>query len=549
MADATSTLVIQARADVNDAVAGLNRLDSTVDKTSKTASGFGEQFRAMTGALITTELAMRAVGAAAQFVSSSIGEAIAADKDLQVATAATTAQIGALQAAFGNLVIGGEQGAEAVLLLNDVLGDLTDVLLRTGESGSIAMGVVNGLVTGLETMANVVDGGVLAWESFRILVVSVTASAFALGQGITGIARALADLTVNVVGQAIEGFAGLLEGTVQFARSVRAGGLLPEGVDDTITSIRSLGAELRAGTDPMARLNETGQGIAGTFQQLGAEFQQSRETVQQTFAATETFRVTLSQTRTATDDLTTATRSLTTARQEAIAAMTFGDEEGLKLGTLETIDPKTATAQIATKLQAEQEAVLAAALDTKTKLQGILESQGSADGGKLLTKQYDGAKEALSTLAGGAQSLGGALESGLGAALASTESFGKAFQQALGQSLVGSGIQTALEGAKALIPLPGLFNPAAAAVAIPLGFAMIGAGRLLGGSGSAPKGGSASTGPGSSGITPAAPSVDRTPVRLIDYTGATIVTNDVDSMRTLTNRMTTTAAAGAGARI
>jgi hypothetical protein len=548
MADATSTLVINARADVNDAVAGLNKLDDATVKTTRAADGFGTQFRAMAGALITTEVAMRAVGAAAQFVSSSIGQAVEADKALQTATAATTVQIGALQVAFGNLVIGGEQGAEAVLLLNDVLGDLTEVLLRTGESGSLATGAVNGLVTSLEVMANVVDGGVLAWEAFRVLVVSVTASAFALGQGITGIARTLADLTVNVVGRAIEGFADLLDGTVQFARSVRAGGLLPEGINDTITSMRTLGAELQAGTDPMARLNETGAGIAGTFMQLGAEFQQSRETVQSTFAATETFRIALSQTRMETEDLTTATRSLTSARQEAVAAMAFGDDEGIKLGIQQTIDPKAAAAQIADKLQAERDAVLASAMDTKQKLQAVLE-QGSPDGGKLLTKQYDGAKEALSTLASGAQSFGGALESGLGAALASTEDFGKAFQKALGQSLVGSGIQTALEGAKALIPIPGLFNPAAAAVAIPLGFAMIGAGRALGGSGSAPKSGGAASGPGSSGIQPATPLPATRSVSATNWDGLTIITEDPDTFRRLGRGLERTEAIGMGATI
>lgn len=169
-----------------------------------------------------------------------------------------------------------------------------------------------------------------------------------------------------------------------------------------------------------------------------------------------------------------------------------------------------------------------------------------------LGKEYDAAREAMTMLGSAAESLGSALSAGLGAALAAQEDFGKAFVAAVGQSLVSSGIQTVLEGLKALIPLPGLFNPVAAATAGATGGAMIIAGKLMGGKGNAPSGGGGGGGRSvgeSAGLAPVPMAGPQAPVTLTDFTGVTIVTNDVDSMRTFTERQTRTAETGGTARV
>jgi hypothetical protein len=75
-----------------------------------------------------------------------------------------------------------------------------------------------------------------------------------------------------------------------------------------------------------------------------------------------------------------------------------------------------------------------------------------------------------------------------------------------------------------------------------------------GGGGSAPSGGGGGGGGGrsvgeSSGMTPVAQPQRQGPTNLIDYSGVTIVTNDTDSMRTLIDRQSRTAATGGTSRV
>jgi len=105
-----------------------------------------------------------------------------------------------------------------------------------------------------------------------------------------------------------------------------------------------------------------------------------------------------------------------------------------------------------------------------------------------------------------------------------------------------------------MIPFGPNFNPAAGAARIAVGGSMLAIGKAMGGGGgSAPSGGGGGGGGRSvgesSGMTPVAQPQRQGPTNLIDYSGVTIVTNDTDSMRTLIDRQSRTAATGGTSRV
>lgn len=553
MSDATSTFTVRGRADVDDAVRGLGRVEDAADKVENANQGLGASFKAMTGALLTAEAAMQVLGAAAQFVSSSIQEAIAADEQLSAAAAVTTERVDGLQVAFGGLIVGGKDGAEAIWLLNDMLADLTEALNESGESGGIALTVIEALRSTIVGVTYIVDGATIAWGGFKTILDGIRTTVFAVATGVQGLSTALADLVVGTVGRAIEGFANLLESTVGLARALRAGGLLPEGVDGMIESMRQLGIETAANTDPMERLNESGRAIGAAFEQLSENTRETGASMWEQIGASQNLRDALYQTRERTEETTETTlRYAGAAREAAVAteAWAFEVDKFMSFDAGPMVDPKVQFNIEEGKIE-EIRAFYAEALQVSR--DGIEGLQAT------LTELGDAVNQVspFAALGRGAQEMGGALADGLGAALSTTENFGKAFAAATGQALVSSGIQTLFEGLKALVPLPGLFNPAAAAVAIPLGGAMIGAGKLLGaaGGGGVPTGGGggSASAPEQTGLKPV--QTTQPDLNLVDYTGmtlgksVTIVTNDVDSMRTFTDRQARTAQSGVGARV
>jgi hypothetical protein len=208
------------------------------------------------------------------------------------------------------------------------------------------------------------------------------------------------------------------------------------------------------------------------------------------------------------------------------------------------------------RVQTSIAAAVAAAVEAKGKIAAALQpGEGEGGGGffdvQRLQKDYDAMGEATSAFEGTAAGLGNSLSSSFGAALGSTEDFGKAFKAALGQALVSQGITEILTGISNMIPFGPMFNPVAGAARLAGGTTMLAIGKAMGGKGSAPGGaggGGRSVGE-SSGMTPVAQPQRQGPTNLIDYTGVTIVTNDTDSMRTLIDRQSRTAATGGTSRV
>lgn len=563
MADATSTFTVRGKADVDDAVRGLNKVGESAKDSGDKAETFGQKVRTAAAGLITAEAAMAAFTRATEFATDAVRSAIEADENLTAAAGQVSGAMNGFSASLGDIIIGGENGATAMLNLADILMDLTDVLGGAGEEGGIALMAVDALRDGMIGLTYVADGTVLVWESLKLLIEGSVAILYAAGQGVVGISTALADLAQVIVGGAIEAFAGLLEGTVNLAESLGAGGLLPEGTRASIESMRQLGQSIGEGMDPMARLNETGVAISGTFDQLAESGEQARARVWGFMGGSEDLRQSLNSTRTEIDLGTTSTRAYAGAvrdAQDAVAGWEFTEEDaaGLKLGGgAAFIDPKAQEGILSQKIMEDAAAAEAAAIEAKGKIAAALQpADGEGFGlGALLRKDYDAAQEAFGAIGGAAEGLGGALSSGLGAALSSQEKFGKAFKAALGQSLVSLGVSELLTGLSNLIPFGPNFNPVAGAARIALGGTLLATGKAMGGKGeSAGSGGGGGGGGGrsvgeSSGLTPMAQPQRQGPTNLIDYTGVTIVTNDTDSMRTLIDRQSRTAATGGTSRV
>lgn len=576
MADATSTFVVRGQADVDDAVRGLNKVGESAKDAGNKAETFGDKVRTAATGLVTGEAAMAAFAKATAFATEAVRAAIIADEGLSTAAGQVTGAIDGLKVKLGNIVIGGENGATAMFNLADMLLDLSDALGGAGEEGGIALIAVNALKEGLIGLTYVVDLGAIAWAYLKTAVDVILGTLVAAAQGVMGISNALSDLAQIFVGGAIEAFAGLLEGTINLAESLGAGGLLPEGARASVQSIRELGESIGEGLDPMQRLRVAGGEIAGTFDLVRDNAIETGAGLLDFFGTTSDLRDGLRDTRTEIDLGTTSTRTYTGAVREATVAMQdwiFTEAEANEIFGMQR--PQQAQPRVPVTSRPEGEALdgdslrdFIGGIQTATEAQAILfeekaklteaaraqdDERGFFDVEKL-SKDYDVMVEATNAFEGTASGLGSSLTSSFGAALGSTENFGKAFKAALGQALVSQGISELLTGVSNMIPFGPQFNPVAGAARIAAGGAMLAAGKLMGGKGAAPAGGGGGGGDGrsageSSGLTPMSQSQSASPLSLIDYTGVTIVTNDTDSMRTLIDRQTKTAATGGTARV
>jgi hypothetical protein len=588
MADATSTLVIKARADVGDAVAGLNQVQAATVAVSNETGAFTLSLNQAVAGLITAELAMRVLEGSTNLAAASMQAAIASSDNLTKRSDVLTASIGELLTTMGQAALGGDAAAGSFQQLDMIIGALNDRLTVTVEDMDETGSAIGALNTALVGGLYVLNGFSMAWEGLETIIRASTGAMFAAGQATVAFGRAAVAVGGQYIATLVQGLADLIDTAI--VASGTFGVELPESVVLASRNLQGLATELRNANDPLRELALGANAMTSTWAEFTRQVDVSGEELMEFLAANNTLIGALGRSMGSVEGLEEKTMPFTKTvdratgavqdLQEALddlkaTAMAFDLKAINEQAILDSLKESqiSVTAALQDKAEADAQALrdwivqqydaVVAEYEARAALlavvsQKIKESTTEDQRAPVLAKDYSAAAESLNALTvageGFGASFGQALQNGIGAALASAgslEEFGRAFKAALGQSLVASGIQTTFEGLKALIPIKGFFNPAAAAVAIPLGFAMVGAGRAMGGGGgSAPSSGrGSSTGPGSSGITPAAPAMDRTPVRLIDYTGATIVTNDVDSMRTLNDRMTTTAAAGAGARI
>jgi hypothetical protein len=525
MADATSTFTVRGKADVDDAVQGLNKLGDEAKKAGDKADGMGGQFRTMVGSILTAETAMKglelvleAARAAFDFARDATLEYMQSTNEGRAQIAQFSAELGNLKTALGESITDSAAFADgfkgALSAMRDItaaLPELVDTLdkyyLAAARADQDTRGLTSSIYNALDTVANALP--------FTIMVHAIHDYAMASGEAEQAIRNAAAAAAEAV--EPINGF-----GTAWL---------------EATSSINTVNAALQV------------MNLSDFFFGVAEEAPPATEAVRGYASAIDTAAV-------AARELQAAQEAAAQAMREHNEAMNAQDDAWMALIEGFNRAGEEEFARVQEQIAQQTELAVAAAAEAKRKIAAAL-TGGEEEGGggffdvQKLQKDYDAMSEATSAFEGTASGLGSSLSSSFGAALGSTENFGKAFKAALGQALVSQGITEILTGISNMIPFGPMFNPVAGAARLAGGSTMLAIGKAMGGKGSAPGGaggGGRSVGE-SSGMTPMTQPQRQGPTNLIDYSGVTIVTNDTDSMRTLIDRQARTATAGAGSRV
>jgi hypothetical protein len=521
MADATSTFTVRGKADVDDAVQGLNKLGDEAKKAGDKADGMGGQFRTMVGSILTAETAMKGLELVLEAARAAFDFARDATLEYMQSTTEGRAQIAQFSAELGNL--------------KTALGEsITDsAAFADGFKG--ALSAMRDITAALPELVDTLDKYYLT-----------VAKAERDTRGFTSVLYSVAEAVGNVTpfGAAINAIDDYAMATGEAEQAIRnAAAAAAEAVEP----INGFGTAWLEATSSINTVNAALQvmNLTDFFFGVAEEAPPATEAVRGYAAAIDMAVV-------ASEKLKTAQEDAAQAMRESIEAM--NEQDAATMAMLEGFN-RVGQEELA-RVQEQIAAAIAMAVEAKGKIAAALQP-GEGEGGgffdvQKLEKDYDAMAEATSAFEGTASGLGSSLSSSFGAALGSTENFGKAFKAALGQALVSQGITEILTGISNMIPFGPMFNPVAGAARLAGGSTMLAIGKAMGGKGSAPGGGGGggdrSVGE-SSGMTPMAQPQRQGPTNLIDYTGVTIVTNDTDSMRTLIDRQARTATAGAGSRV
>jgi hypothetical protein len=525
MADATSTFTVKGKADVDDAVRGLDRLGDEAKKAGEKADGMNERFRTMVGSILSAETAMKgleivleAARAAFDFARQATLEYMQSTDEGRAQIAEFNVELGKLKTAIGESVTQTEAFSDGFDASLEAIKDTTAAVPK--------------LVVTLDKYYQAISDGWEATAGFRDTLADVS------------------ELALNFVP-----FGSLASASKSLALSmheaVMASGEAGQGIESATRAAAAAAApvnELGEAWNILSGSISAAQAVAGNVTDF---FFGVAEEAPPATVATRSYAEAIDMVAVAAEKLKTAQEAAAQAMRDNIEAMNAQDESWAAL--LESFN-EVGQAELE-RVQTSIAAAVAAAVEAKGKIAAALAPDEEGGGGffdvQRLQKDYDAMGEATSAFEGTASGLGNSLSSSFGAALSSTEDFGKAFKAALGQALVSQGITEILTGISNMIPFGPMFNPVAGAARLAAGGAMLAAGKAMGGKGSAPGGGGGagrSVGE-ASGIAPAMQQQQSGPVNLVDYTGVTIVTNDTDSMRTLIDRQARTAAAGAGSRV
>jgi hypothetical protein len=528
MADATSTFTVRGKADVDDAVRGLNRLGDEAEKAGDKAKGMGDYFRATVAGILSAETAM---------------------KGLEIVLEAARAAFDFARQSTLEYMQSTVEGRAQITLFNTELGKMkTAIGASVTESEAFGDGF-DAAVKALRDLTEILPGVIQTLDNYYLTAVKVEE----VTRGFRG---------------AMEGLAGVLSNMNPFVGAANAIGFIAtaahnvaEIVGEAEREVRVIAEAAAAATEPINGFGTAWLEATSSINTANAALQVMNlpefffgiaEAAPEATTATRSYAAAIDMAVVAAEKLKKAQEDAAQAMRESIEAMNAQDDatmamlEGFNRVGQEELE----------RVQTQIAAAIAAAAEAKRKIAAALQPGEGEGGGGLfdvqkLEKDYDAMEEATSAFEGTASGLGSSLSSSFGAALGSTENFGKAFKAALGQALVSQGITEILTGISNMIPFGPMFNPVAGTARLAAGGAMLLAGRAMGGKGSAPGGaggGGRSVGE-SSGMTPMTQPQRQGPTNLIDYSGVTIVTNDTDSMRTLIDRQARTATAGAGSRV
>lgn len=530
MADATSTFTVRGKADVDDAVRGLNRLGDEAENAGEKAKGMGDYFRATVAGILSAETAMKglemvmqAAGAAFDFARQATLEYMQSTAEGRAQIALFNAELGKLKAAIGESVTDSEAFGDGFDAAIEVLRDLTEIMpdvIRVMDNYYLTAVKVEEVTSGFASAMNTLGNAL-----YNVTPFAAVGNAFEL------VGTAATNVT-EIVGEA--------------EREVR---VIADAAAAAVSPVNDLGEAWGTLTGSLS----AAQAVSG---QIADFFFGTTEAATEAAPAITSYTEAVDMAAVANEKLKAAAEQSAQAIVDQIAAMNEQDAAWATLLQQFNERGEAERERVQQSIAEDAEAALTASIEAKGKIAAALQpADGEGFGlGALLRKDYDAAQEAFGAIGGAAEGLGGALSSGLGAALSSQEKFGKAFKSALGQSLVSLGVSELLTGLSNLIPFGPNFNPVAGAARIALGGTLLATGKAMGGKGESAGSGGGGGGGGrsvgeASGLTPMAQPQRQGPTNLIDYTGVTIVTNDTDSMRTLIDRQSRTAATGGTSRV
>jgi hypothetical protein len=160
MADATSTFTVRGKADVDDAVQGLNKLGDEAKKAGDKADGMGGQFRTLVGSILTAETAMKGLELVLEAARAAFDFARDATLEYMQSTTEGRAQIALFSAELGNLKTAiGESVTQT-----EAFGDGFDASLEAIQDTTDA---VPELIVALDKYYQVVSDGWEATAGFR----------------------------------------------------------------------------------------------------------------------------------------------------------------------------------------------------------------------------------------------------------------------------------------------------------------------------------------------------------------------------------------------
>jgi hypothetical protein len=580
MADATASLRIKADADVTPAVAGLQSLDRAIDGTSVRAGSMAVSFNELVGSILTAELAMRAIEGVFTLMGSAIGNVVEESAELSKRSVVLTQSVDDLATALGRVAFDGDDAAVSLAEMDrtaSALAERLDVARGSIKGGAIA---ANALNVALQAVVNISTVAYAAFQGIKIAVDAASTLMLTGAESAITLSKALGETVIVAVAAAIDGFASLIEGASNVAGRFGLG-RLAAGADEAAASMRALASQVREGVDPMETLNE---GVGDILFNLDGFIERSTDAAvaamefalanNTLLAALNASLGVIKSTKEEEDELPKFYTDTAAAADEAARAIeeatrAMNDQDAAWRTLIEGFNAAGATERERVReylngrrAMMEADNMLAGQLATAATINdqnaaGLERLAAAADA---LVFRYTAAGQAVESLRNtGAlfasefgEGVSAAFEAALGSA-DSLEDFTRAVRAALGSALVSSGAQTILEGLKSLIPIPGLFNPAAAAVALPLGATMVATGRAFGGKGSAPSGGGRSVGEsgGASTGVAGAPTPDAGPrsISATNWDGLTIITEDPDTFRRLGRGLERTEAIGMGATI
>jgi hypothetical protein len=345
MADATSTFTVKGRADVDDAVQGLNKLGDEAKRAGDKADGMGGQFRTMVGSILTAETAMKglelvleAARAAFDFARDATLEYMQSTNEGRAQIAQFSTELGNLKTALGESITDsaafadGFKGAlSAMREITTALPELVDTLdkyyLAAARADQDTRGLTSSIYNALDTVANnlpftrmvhAIHDYAMASGEAEQAIRNAAAEAAAATEPINGFGTAWLEATssINTVNAALQVmnlsdfFFGVAEEAPPATEAVRG---YAAAIDMAVVAAEKLKKAQEDAAQAMRELNEYMQRKAKQANEDAVAAAEERAAEEERIAA---------------ERAVAAEAAAAEAKRKIAAALTGGEEEG-----------------------------------------------------------------------------------------------------------------------------------------------------------------------------------------------------------------------------